>query len=279
MKVASIQMAVVENDREATVEKAAETVGKCRDADLVIFPELWNIGFMSFDRYISEAEDINGPTMVLMGKLAREYRIYLHTGSFVEKRNRDYYNTSALLSPDGECIAVYRKIHLFGYQSKENRILTPGHEPVVVETPHGRMGMATCFDLRFPELFRAMVDRKADVFLVCSAWPYPRIEPWIMFNRVRALENQCFLISANMTGTNCGIQFAGHSMVTDPWGTILAGAGDGEMVVRTEIDTAGVEKARNTFPGLAGRRDFLNPGTTETVERKPPGASSGRTTG
>lgn len=264
MKVASIQMAVVENDREATVEKAANSVEKCRDADLVILPELWNIGFMSFDQYISGAENINGPTMEAMGKLAREYGVYLHAGSFVEKRNNDYYNTSALFSPDGERIAEYRKIHLFGYQSKENQILTPGCEPVVVETTHGRIGMATCFDLRFPELFRAMVDMHADVFLVCSAWPYPRIEPWIMLNRVRALENQCFLISANMTGTNRGIQFVGHSMVTDPWGTILAGAGDQEMVVKTKIDMAGVEKARNTFPGLAGRRGFLNPGPKET---------------
>lgn len=263
MKVASIQMAVVENDREATFEKAGQAVEKCRDADLVILPELWNIGFMSFDRYVSQAEDITGPTMTLMKKLARECGIYLHSGSFVEKLDGSYYNTSVLLSPAGDILARYRKIHLFGYRSKENRILTPGDDPVVVETSHGRLGMATCFDLRFPELFRKMVDRHADAFLVCSAWPYPRIEPWIMLNRVRALENQCFLISANMTGTNCGIQFVGHSMVTDPWGTILAGAGDGEMVVRTEIDMAGVEKARQTFPGLAGRRDFLNPGTME----------------
>ena len=212
---------------------------------------------MSFGQYVDKAENINGPTPTLMKKLAREKEIFLHTGSFVEKEKGNYYNTSLLLSPDGEILAKYRKIHLFGYNSKETQILSPGDKVVVVDTPFGKIGMATCFDLRFPELFRAMVDKGAQYFLVCSAWPYPRIEPWIMLNRVRALENQCFLISANSTGMNCGSQFAGHSMVIDPWGTILAGAGDEEMIIETDIDPAKVAQARETFPGLAGRKSFL----------------------
>ncbi len=105
----------------------------------------------------------------------------------------------------------YRKIHLFGYNSQETQILSPGEDVVVVDTPFGKIGMATCFDLRFPELFRAMVDKGVELFMVCSAWPYPRIEPWIMLNRVRALENQAYLISANSCGMNCGSQFVGHS--------------------------------------------------------------------
>ncbi len=257
MKVASIQMSVVEGDKDATLNKAEEAIKKCGDADLVILPEIWNLGFMSFGQYVDKAENINGPTPTLMKKLAREKEIFLHTGSFVEKEKGNYYNTSLLLSPDGEILAKYRKIHLFGYNSKETQILSPGDKVVVVDTPFGKIGMATCFDLRFPELFRAMVDKGAQYFLVCSAWPYPRIEPWIMLNRVRALENQCFLISANSTGMNCGSQFAGHSMVIDPWGTILAGAGDEEMIIETDIDPAKVAQARETFPGLAGRKSFL----------------------
>ena len=257
MKVASIQMSVVEGDKDATLNKAEEAVKKCGDADLVILPEIWNLGFMSFDQYVDKAENINGPTPSLMKKLARDKGIFLHTGSFVEEEKGNYYNTSLLLSPDGEILAKYRKIHLFGYNSKETQILSPGETVVVVDTPFGKIGMATCFDLRFPELFRAMVDKGAQYFLVCSAWPYPRIEPWIMLNRVRALENQCFLISANSAGMNCGSQFVGHSMVIDPWGTILAGAGDEAMIVKTEIDPAKVHQARETFPGLAGRKDFL----------------------
>jgi predicted amidohydrolase len=257
MKVASIQLSVVEGNKDATLNKAEDAIKKCGDADLVILPEIWNLGFMSFDQYVDKAENIEGPTPSLMKKLAREKEIFLHTGSFVEEDKGNYYNTSLLLSPDGEILAKYRKIHLFGYNSKETQILSPGETIVVVDTPFGKIGMATCFDLRFPELFRAMVDKGAQYFLVCSAWPYPRIEPWIMLNRVRALENQCFLISANSAGMNCGSQFVGHSMVIDPWGTTLAGAGDEEMIVKTEIDPAKVHQARETFPGLAGRKDFL----------------------
>jgi predicted amidohydrolase len=121
----------------------------------------------------------------------------------------------------------------------------------------GKIGLATCYDLRFPELFRRMVEQGAEIFLVCSAWPYPRLEHWLMLNRVRALENQCFLISANSVGLNQGIQFVGHSMITDPWGTILAGAGDKEVIIKSEIDLGELEAARQQFPALADRKDWL----------------------
>jgi predicted amidohydrolase len=258
MKVASIQLGVIENNKDTIFKKATAAIEKCSDSDLVILPEIWNIGFMSFDQYVKAAEDINGPTITLLKALAQKTQVFLHTGSFVEKQDDQYFNTSLLLSPKGEIIAKYRKIHLYGYNSKETQILSPGKEVVVADTPLGKIGMATCFDLRFPELFRAMVDKGAEIFLISSAWPYPRLEPWIMLNRVRALENQCFLISANSAGINCGSQFAGHSMVIDPWGTILAGAGDEEMIVKTQFDPQEVKNSRKVFPGLAGRKDFLN---------------------
>ena len=258
MKVASVQISVIEGDKAATLDKAAARIDACRDADLIILPEIWNIGFMSFDRYRDEAEDIDGPTVTMFREAAREKKAYLHTGSFVEREGDEFFNTSLLLSPEGKVLARYRKIHLFGFNSLETRILSPGDRVVVADTPLGKIGMATCFDLRFPELFRAMVDRGAEYFLVCSAWPYPRIEPWIMLNRVRALENQACLISSNACGMNGASQFVGHSMVIDPWGTILAGAGDGEMTVTADIDPDAVSAARDTFPGLAGRKEFLN---------------------
>jgi len=264
MKVAAVQLSVVENDPDATFEKAHKAIRSCPDADLVMLPEIWQTGFMSFDRYAGDAQTLDGPLVTRLKALAAEMKKMLHTGSFVERDGDRLYNTSVLVSADGEILAVYRKIHLFGFQSKETRILTPGETPVVVDTPFGRLGMATCFDLRFPELFRAMVDQGATLFLVCSAWPYPRLPAWIMLNRVRALENQCHLICANSCGMNTGIQFAGHSMVVDPWGTILAGAGDGEAMVTTRIDPDESQAARNIFPGLAGRKPFLNPGMPGT---------------
>jgi predicted amidohydrolase len=258
MKIASIQMAVVEGDKEATIQKACERIRRCQGAELIILPEIWNIGFMSFDRYHSEAENQNGPTLSAMIAVAREVNAFLHTGSFVEKDNGRYYNSSYLISPEGEILANYRKIHLFGFNSQETQLLSPGRRVVVAETPLAKIGMATCFDLRFPELFRRMVDQGAELFLVCSAWPYPRLEHWIMLNRVRALENQSFLVSSNSTGMNQGIQFVGHSMIVDPWGTALAGGGDSEITLRSDVDPSETTSARKMFPGLAGRVDWLN---------------------
>lgn len=259
MKVASIQMGVVEGDKTATIQKACERIRQCKGAELIILPEIWNIGFMSFNSYHSEAEDRSGPTLSAMTAMAREVKAFLHTGSFVEVEDGRYFNSSYLLSPEGEILANYRKIHLFGYNSQETQLLSPGSEVVVVDTPLARIGMATCFDLRFPELFRRMVDLGAELFLVCSAWPYPRLEHWIMLNRVRALENQCFLISSNSTGMNQGIQFVGHSMVVDPWGTAMAGGGDKEITLKSDVDLSETITARDQFPGLAGRVDWLNP--------------------
>jgi predicted amidohydrolase len=128
---------------------------------------------------------------------------------------------------------------------------------VVIDTPLGKLGMATCYDLRFPELFRRMVEKGAEVFLVCSAWPYPRLEHWLMLNRVRALENQAFLVSSNSAGLNSGSQFVGHSMVVGPWGTILASAGDLEAIVRADVDLGVLKESRERFPALADRQPWL----------------------
>jgi len=257
MQIASIQMSVVENDKTATLEKGVENIRRAKGADLIILPELWNIGFMSFDRYLSEAEDKSGPTLTAMRDAARELRVYLHTGSFVEKEDGKHYNSSYLLSPEGEVLANYRKIHLFGYNSREKQILDHGDKVVVVSTPLGKLGLVTCYDLRFPELFRRMVEKEAELFLVCSAWPYPRLEHWILLNRVRALENQAFLVSANTVGMNGGVQLLGHSMIVDPWGIILSSGGDEETTLRAEITLDDVKKARGRFPALADRQAWL----------------------
>ncbi len=258
MLVASIQMAAVEDDKARTIEKMGENIQRARGADLIICPELWNIGFMSFDRYLPEAEDKNGPTLTTLKGLARDVKAHLHAGSFVEKDGDNYYNSSYLISPEGEILANYRKLHLYGYDSKESQILSRGDSIVVAKTPLGNFGLATCYDLRFPELFRRMGEKGAEVFLVPSAWPFPRLEAWIMLNRVRALENLCFLVSANSVGFNRGIQLAGNSMMVDPWGVILTSAGDEEVILRTEIDLNVMHSARKRYPALADRLDWLN---------------------
>ena len=258
MKIASIQLGVLENDKGAAIEKASAAVMSCKGADLVILPEIWNVGFMSFDAYFQEAESPDGPTLSAMREAANKINAHVHAGSFVEKDGGRYFNSSYLISPGGEVLANYRKIHLFGYQSEETEILTRGESVTVVETALGRFGLATCFDLRFPELFRRMVEKGAELFLICSAWPHARLDPWLLFNRVRALENQSYLISANSAGSNRGVPFAGHSMIVDPWGGVIAEAGEEETILRAEIDVARVNDARQEFPALASRVRWLD---------------------
>ena len=124
MKFASIQMAVVEDDKTATIDKAIENIHRCEGFDLIILPEIWNIGFMSFDRYTAEAENRKGQMLIRLREAAKQIGCHLHTGSFVEEKNGKYYNSSYLIAPDGNILANYLKIHLFGYNSKEAQLLS-----------------------------------------------------------------------------------------------------------------------------------------------------------
>ncbi len=253
MRIASVQLKVVEESKEKALEHASRMIRQCRGADLILLPELWNIGFMSFDRYRSEAETQEGSTLTLLRSLAGELSCHLHTGSFVEKRGDRFYNSSFLLDPKGEILGSYQKIHLFTYQSQEANILTPGTSIAVIPTPFGKFGLATCYDLRFPEFFRKMIDQEAEFFLIASAWPYPRLEHWLLLNRTRALENLCYLISSNSAGINRGARFLGHSQVVDPTGQVIAGSGDDECIVWGEVTRDMVLRVRTEFPALRDR--------------------------
>jgi predicted amidohydrolase len=250
MRVATIQMEMLDRSKAENWARADYLLDRARGADLILMPEIWNIGYFSFNRYREDSEGLEGETASRMSRWAKELGAYLFAGSLVEKAGENCYNTALFFGPDGEILASYRKIHLFGYGSQESQILTPGLDPVVVETPIGKFGITTCYDLRFPELYRILMAKGAQMFLVTSAWPFPRLEHWIMFNRTRAIENVAFLASSNCVGRNAGVHFCGHSMIVDPWGVVIAGAGDEECVVRTEVDLDKVADVRQVFPAL-----------------------------
>lgn len=254
INIASIQMKISDEAKELNLKRASELIDSVDGADLILLPELWNIGYFAFALYRDECEDLNGPTITLLKEKAARKGCYIFGGSLV-MRSEDggLYNTSALINPKGEIIAQYRKIHLFGYDSEEARLLKRGTEIRVVKSEIGTFGLSTCYDLRFPELYRKMAVMGAELFLVASAWPFPRLEAWLMLNRVRALENQMFLISSNCTGINRGKQFVGHSMIVDPWGTPMATGGDEECILRAKIDLQKVYEARKIFSAFNDR--------------------------
>ena len=160
---------------DEALARCAEVIGKHGSADLILLPEIWTPGYFAFDRYEESADEAPRIVDTLAG-LARDADVYLHAGSIIERDGSELFNASLLFDPAGSLIARYRKIHLFGYGSREQELLTPGQTVVTVATELGRFGLAVCYDLRFPELFRRMCDEGAMAFLVASAWPYPRSE-------------------------------------------------------------------------------------------------------
>lgn len=257
-RVSSIQFAIRDNETKGQrLIRMAEMIDSCKGSQLVLLPELWNTGYFNFERYEAESESLHGETMSLMASKARELQCYVMAGSFVEKDQGKLFNTSVLLNPRGEIVASYRKIHLFGFGSDETRLLTPGREVCTVATEFGIFGLATCYDLRFPELFRKMLDRGVEIFLISSAWPFPRLDHWRLLNQVRALENECYLISSNCAGINKGKQYLGYSSIVNPWGVIIAGAGDEEAIITAEVDVNEVKRVREIFPPVKDRVAWL----------------------
>jgi predicted amidohydrolase len=253
IRVTSLQMEMKERTRAEALDAAQALLDRAKGNDLILLPELWTCGYFSFDRYDRDAETIGGSIVRALQKKAAQLKAHILTGSFTERDGASLFNTTLLLDDRGQILARYRKIHLFGHQSHERKLLSSGTEIVVAETKFGPLGIATCYDLRFPEQFRAMIDRGARAFLIPSAWPYPRLEAWQLFNRARAHENLAYLFSCNCAGSDEGKQFLGHSMFVDPHGTVIASAGDGERLLSADVDLGVVEEARRSFTALDDR--------------------------
>lgn len=254
MKVASIQVEIRDDEtKPQRFNRVAELLDNLGDQDLIVLPEIWATGYFTFDRYLEESETMDGPFVRQLSEKAKRLGAYVFSGSFVERDGDRYYNTGVLLDRTGSIVGKSRKIHLFQYGSAEGQLLTAGSTPTVLNTEFGNIGLSTCYDLRFPELYRAQVDAGATIFLITSAWPHQRLEHWKLFNAVRALENQSFLISSNCAGKTRGVLMAGHSQVVDPWGIVVASGGESETVVKSEIDLERVAVIREDFPQLKHR--------------------------
>lgn len=254
MKVAIIQLGI--NDEETKkqrIDRVEKIIDGLKETDLIVLPELWNIGFFSFKKYKEESEALEGYTVGRLAAKAREIGANIFTGSFIEQRAGKFYNTAVLLDREGKIIGQYSKIHLFGYGSAERELLSPGEEVEVADTEFGKVGFGICYDLRFPELYRKMVDKGAEIIINCSAWPYPRVEHWNILNRVRAIENQCYFLSCGCAGYSDGKPFIGRSMIIDPWGTVISSAAERETILKTEIYPESVTKIREEFTPLKDR--------------------------
>jgi predicted amidohydrolase len=261
---AAIQMLASE-DKEANLREAQVKIREAaaKGAKVVALPEVFNWRGDKLEEK-KNAESISGRTADLMASLARELGIYLLAGSFLEEipAARKSYNTSLFFSPDGRLLARYRKIHLFdvaierGVSALESETRQHGEEVVVAETEFGKMGLTICYDLRFPELYRALVGKGAQVIFVPAAFTaFTGEAHWEPLLRARAIENQVYVIAPDQIGHNPK-SFAtyGNSMIVDPWGRILSLAPDTPTVITAEIDLGYLAKVRAELPALAHRK-------------------------
>ncbi|MBK3577721.1 carbon-nitrogen family hydrolase [Streptomyces sp. MBT65] len=255
MRASLLQIAVDEDESvESRRGRAASLVREQAGVDLVVLPELWTTGAFAYDRFAEEAEPLEGPTYEAMAKAASDAGVWLHAGSIPERDPEGpLYNTSLVFSPSGELAAAYRKIHRFGFDKGEAVLMGAGGELVTVRLPETTLGLATCYDLRFPELFRGLVDAGAETLVLCAGWPERRRSHWTLLAQARAVENQSFVLACGTAGTHAGVPQAGHSIVVDPWGEVLAEAGAGEEILTVEFDPGKVAVTRDQFPALKDR--------------------------
>jgi deaminated glutathione amidase len=262
MRASAVQLNSNE-DKARNLEIAERLVRRAASegAELVALPEKFNL-IGSPEQLAAGAEPLDGPTLAWAGALARELGLWLVAGSVVERVEEDekLRNTSVLFDPDGVVRAVYRKIHMFdvevgGVVYRESDVETPGDEIVVADAGDLKLGLAVCYDLRFPELFRIMAVEGAQAFTLPSAFTVPTGRAhWEILIRARAIENQAFVVAADQIGVHPGgNESYGGSQIVDPWGDVLVRAADEECFVAADLDLARQDEVRTTLPSLANR--------------------------
>lgn len=224
------------------------------DTDLLVLPELWLPGAFALQELAASEVSLTDQFFKNAQRIADMTGATLHLGSFpIRNETGTLGNTSAVLRAN-QPATTYRKQHLFGFADGERKYLEASNDLVVVPTQLGQTGLVTCYDLRFPELFRNLLDEGADSFIIPAGWPAARINHWTVLLQARAIENQAIVIGANSVGVTAGVELGGRSIVIAADGEILAQAGDVECVLEVEVDIAHREMLRNNFPVLADRK-------------------------
>jgi predicted amidohydrolase len=238
---------------EANLARVRDLAGQARGAsvDLLLLPELWLHGY-DLEQAEVWAASLGEGGFACMSTLAREFGLHL-AGTLLEYHAEGVSNTAVLYAPDGTLMGFYRKVHLFRLM-QEHRYLVPGDHAVLFPTPWGAVGTPICYDLRFPELFRAMSLAGAVLFLVPAQWPITRLEAWLTLARARAIENELFVAACNRVGVEGDVVFPGRSCVVGPLGEMLVEGDDRERLLVAQIDLREVKAARRYLPVYEDRR-------------------------
>jgi deaminated glutathione amidase len=245
--------------------KARHLIGEAaaQGAQLVALPEAFVYRGRSDAEHLFSST-IPGPVTDELGQIAQEHGIWLLAGSIFEKvpGQEKVFNTSTVFNSEGECVASYRKIHLFEIHNEKGKELSEadyqayGSELVCLDTPWLKLGLSICFDLRFPELYRQLAKKGAQLLAVPSAFLLKTgRDHWEVLLRARAIETQCYVIAPNCLGASAtGVEAYGRSMIIDPWGQVIAQASDRESVIVADLDLAYLEQVRRRVPTLSNCR-------------------------
>ena len=253
--IALVQLASPDEESQgARIERVERLLLAHPGADLYVLPELWSAGYFAFDRYAELSETLAGPTVTMARRVAVQLGAAIHLGSIVERDpSGTLHNTAVLVDAAGRIAQIYRKIHVFGYQSLESELLTPGATLSVVPSVLGLTASTTCYDLRFPGLWQELSSRGTEAVIVPAAWPAARREHWRLLTQARAVEHQVWVVAVNACGQQSATELGGFSRIVDPSGTILAECGDGEEVRIVELVPDRVAEVRREFPVIADR--------------------------
>ncbi len=230
-----------------------------RGSHMVVFPELWSSGY-ALDRAKEYADNLNEGLFAQATALAGANKISI-VGSMLERRGLEVSNSAPFFAANGRMMGIYRKIHLFRLMD-EDKYLQSGGSPLTLDLPWGKTGLAICYDLRFPELFRRYALEDVEMVVIPAEWPLARIEHWRALMIARAIENQCYMIGVNTVGKIGDTVFGGHSMIVDPWGKIVIEAGEEAQLLTAEIELDRIKEVRNTIPVFEDRR----PETYEVIK-------------
>lgn len=253
VSISLAQMNIALGDVRKNVKQAEDWMAEAarRGSHLVVFPELWSTGY-ALDRGKELAAELNVGIFAHITSIAVQTKIAF-VGSMLEKRGLHVSNSAAVIFPNGKIAGVYRKIHLFRLMD-EDRWLQPGNAPLLQEFPWGATGIAICYDLRFPELFRKYAVQGAKMMIIPAEWPIERVEHWRALLIARAIENQCYMVAVNACGRTGETTFGGHSMIVDPWGKVVIEGGESPALLTVEIDTDAVDLVRAKIPVFDDRR-------------------------
>jgi len=257
LKVAVLQLDIAFGDPEANIEKVKQTLAEIADQkpDLAILPELWTTGY-DLPRLEKIADQEAERLTSILGELARKHNLHLIAGSVAKKTEQGIYNTLLAFNRHGEKVGEYEKAHLIRLMDEE-KYMAAGKRLGLFELENIPCAGVICYDIRFPEWIRRHVLEGAQILFVPAEWPRSRLAHWKNLLVSRAIENQCYVIACNRVGSDPNNEFAGHSMVIDPWGEILLEAGLEETVLIGEIDLELVADVRSRIPIFADRRPEL----------------------